>query len=171
MAVRPKLPSINEILKGAKRVVTNLIPPVAAYRGIKQITSPDFGKRASDLYNKALELTPQAQFSKIDQVKTGFAPLDYLSQKVGAHARNYYYQPLKDLPRNIKTTFDESASPLDRGAAAFQTAITPLAAIPDPTDVLFAAYGGAKGFEASRGQPLRKRLDVALKSATSKVGN
>ena len=162
--------SLRDLGEKAKKFFANVaqtLPPVQAYNAVKQIrNTPNYGQQ---LYNTALKATPAYQIQKsLVNSNTGVKPFDYAAQRVGNYVKNNYYQPLVDLPQNIKTVANPQASKLERGLAGFNTAMTPLYALPDPTDFVWGLVNAAKGYQSAKldKQPLKQRLDTAVKSAT-----
>jgi hypothetical protein len=155
-------------LKDIVKKLRDSLPPVQAYNAIKTMATPQWQQQANNLYQGAIKATPQYQIQKALQVKTGIKPVDYATERLGAYVKNNYYQPLANLPTNIKSTFAKNTPLGERAMSAFNTAMTPLYSVPDPTDALMGILNLGKGYKASqiRGGNLKQNMESAVKSAT-----
>lgn len=124
MAIRPKLPSINEILGRAKKAVTNLISPITDDKGFIQR-----GQFTFQPIKQFLSVTPRGGFAAgIQRVKS--APLT-----------SYF------LPTAIQYGQTGLPRPIEQFAAHTQSALSfgllrPKLPEPRTTPEKIAAYGG-----------------------------
>jgi hypothetical protein len=113
--------------------------------------------------------TNPSQFNLASQLSkgnlaTGIKPLDYTAQKVGSYMNNMWIQPALQVPGNIRdiikpkpmNVLGRDLSPNQaRLANVGKLGLNVLSAVPDPTEIPFAAYNYLKGISAAKQQGLK----------------